>query len=71
MKKKRTINNYVEILTYIWLKWIKNHQNCNNVNLSYKERRKAGQRCELIQKIRQTIITKINKEFDLLLKNAK
>lgn len=62
--KKRKLNNYIEILTYIWLKWIDNHTISNDINYSIKKRRYAGERCEKLQRIRQRIIVEINKNFN-------
>jgi len=62
--KKRNINNYIEILTYIWLKWINNHELANDVNTSLEKRKLSGARCEKLQRIRQRIIININELFD-------
>jgi hypothetical protein len=63
IKNKRDFSTYVKILTYLWLKWINNHELSNDSYLSYYTRKQAGIRCENIQKIRQLAI----KEFNLYL----
>lgn len=62
--KIREISDYVNLLTYIWIKWIDNHNKSNNKNFSFKERRLSGERCEKLQRIRQRIIQLINKNFE-------
>lgn len=69
MIRKREISDYVNILTYIWIKWIDNHLKSNDVSLSLKERRSCGERCEKLQRIRQKTIQEINKTFDKKIKN--
>jgi hypothetical protein len=63
-KRNRKIQDYISILTYIWIKWINNHEVSNNVNFSDKIRRKSGERCEKLQRIRQKIIILLNLEFE-------
>jgi len=62
--KSRGISDFIGILTYIWIKWIDNHNKSNDTSISFKERRKSGERCEKLQRIRQKVIQEINKNFD-------
>lgn len=64
MIKKRKISDYVNILTFIWIKWIDNHLKSNDLSLSLKERRSCGERCEKLQRIRQKTIQEINNTFN-------
>lgn len=64
MLKKRSLNLCVELLTYVWIKWIINYEKSNDSNLNIKERRKSADRCEKIQKIRYKIIKQINDIFE-------
>lgn len=64
MKKEKNLDNYISILTFLWFKWIRNHEKSNNQNLSFRQRRECGERCERIQKMRQKIIVRINKLFE-------
>lgn len=69
MIREREISDYVNILTYIWVKWIDNHLKSNDTLLTLKERRICGERCEKLQRIRQNAIQEINQTFDKKLKN--
>jgi hypothetical protein len=62
--KKREISDYVSLLTYVWIKWIDNHVKSNDVKNDLLIRRKSGERCENLQRIRQKIIQQINKNFE-------
>lgn len=62
--KSRNISDFIGILTYIWIKWIDNHNKSNNTSFSLKERRDCGERCEKLQRIRQKTIQEINKTFN-------
>jgi len=68
MKRKRTISDYIAILTYLWVKWIDNHNTSNNAAMSYQLRRASGERCERIQAIRQKAIKEFNRTFDKIIK---
>jgi hypothetical protein len=63
-KREKSLDTYVEILTYVWLKCINNHETSNNVIVSAKNRRSAGERCEKLQRVRQKIIRNINDIFN-------
>mgnify|MGYP003131032450 FL=1 len=64
IKNKRNFSTYVEILTFLWIRWINNHELSNNVNLSFTKRKQSGIRCENIQKIRQLTIKEFNSYLD-------
>ena len=66
IKNNRNFSTYVELLTFLWLRWINNHELSNNDSLSYSKRRKAGIRCENIQKIREKTIKEFNIYLDKL-----
>lgn len=68
MKRKRTISDYIAILTYLWIKWIDNHNISNNATISYQLRRASGERCERIQAIRQKAVKELNKTYDKTIK---
>jgi hypothetical protein len=63
--KKKEISDLINLLTYIWIKWIDNHIVSNDTTKSYLIRRKAGERCERLQSLRQETIKRINKEFEI------
>lgn len=65
--KKKEISDLINLLTYIWIKWIDNHEISNDSTKSYSIRRKAGERCEKLQSLRQEIIKRINIEFEMKL----
>jgi hypothetical protein len=70
-KRNRTIEDYISILTYIWIKWINNHEISNDKSLSFSKRREGGERCERLQAVRQKIIILLNREFENKLLNFK
>lgn len=69
--KLRSLSRYIEILTYLWLKWITNHEKANNPYLSMKIRRSSAVRCEKMQRLRYRIISDINIVFDNEIKSLK
>lgn len=64
MKRQRRVPDSVSMLTYVWLKWINNHNKSNDTKLSYKKRRESGERCERLQVLRQRLIIELNDQFN-------
>lgn len=67
MSKKRNLNRCVQILTYLWLKWIVNYEKSNDSSLDMKQRRSCAERCEKMQRIRYKVISEIDRgiEYDI------
>lgn len=61
--RKRNLNNCIEMLTFIWLKWLKNYLEIINESNSSEQKKIATIRCERIQKFRRELITEINSIF--------
>lgn len=70
MNRNRTIDTYIELLTFIWLKWVDNFQKSKNFTYNISDRRKSAERCEKLQRLRYRLITKINKDFEEKLNNG-
>lgn len=56
------------MLTFIWLRWVKNYLIIVNESKSSEERKIATIRCERIQKFRRDLISEINSIFEQKIK---
>lgn len=63
-KKKRGLDQLVDILIRIWIKWVENDNLCRFSNSSYDVKRKAAERCEKLQNLRRRVILEIDFHFD-------
>ena len=55
---------YIEALIMMWLDWMCNHEMSNNEELSFRERRVAGELCESLQRKRHEIMENIDALVD-------
>ena len=51
---------HINRLTELWLEWMHNHRRSNDITRSFGERRKSGERCEILQHERQDILRAID-----------
>jgi len=52
--------SHINRLTELWLEWMQNHNMSDDTSKDFKERRSAGERCEILQTERQNILQSIN-----------
>ena len=52
--------SHINRLTELWLEWMQNHNMANDTSKNFKERRSAGERCEILKTERQKRLKSIN-----------
>jgi len=63
----RPITSLIEELTQLWTDWMSYHHKANDEKLSYADRRKAGMKCEELQRSRYKLLEQMDSEFDKLI----
>jgi|TARA_R100001143_G_C3312511_1_gene110816 ribosomal 30S subunit maturation factor RimM len=62
--KQPKFSAFVEELSAVWWQWMKNDIICRDETISYKERKKAAQECEVLIDSKYKIIEKMDNFFD-------
>lgn len=65
MKKDRTLEKSIELLVWVWLKWVENNEKTRIETISLEERVNAAKKCEKLQIWRRILIFEIDNFFDL------
>jgi hypothetical protein len=58
--KTSNLISHINRLTELWLEWMQNHNMSNDNSKNFKDRRTAGEQCEILQQERQNILQSIN-----------